>query len=269
MAGSPRKTIVFWLPGARVNTRESPSAVTSRSRYSVTVSLPGASQVSVYIPGCGPLERTRRFAGARMLGVAVAGVDGAPGVPVGVEGPSGVADGRPGEGVGEPFGSAVPLGRMGVALPLVGVTVAVSEGMTPGSMSGALPLSGVAVAVGDGVPGRVTWAGSPDGDTVTSAGRDGSGTEGTAGMNSGAGQAPTAVGVPPVPWSDGAAVVLPALPSTNSSPLTVSTAAYRLYHARSRIPGSGLAVSDSSGAITDRGLLSPYPAPQVDYSSSD
>src|SRR5581483_8838102 len=226
---------------------ESPSAVTSRSRYSVTVSLPGASQVSVYIPGCGPLERTRRFAGARMLGVAVAGVDGAPGVPVGVEGPSGVADGRPGEGVGEPFGSAVPLGRMGVALPL----------------------SGVAVAVGDGVPGRVTWAGSPDGDTVTSAGRDGSGTEGTAGMNSGAGQAPTAVGVPPVPWSDGAAVVLPALPSTNSSPLTVSTAAYRLYHARSRIPGSGLAVSDSSGAITDRGLLSPYPAPQVDYSSSD
>jgi hypothetical protein len=92
MAGSPRKTTVFWLPGARIRTRESPSAVISRSRYSVTVSLPGASQVSVYIPGCGPLETTRRFAGARMLGVAVAGVDGAPGVPVGVGELAGITD---------------------------------------------------------------------------------------------------------------------------------------------------------------------------------
>jgi hypothetical protein len=64
----------------------------------------------VYIPGCGPPETTRRFAGARMLGVAVAGVDGAPGVPVAVGGPAGIDNGRSGEGVGGPIGDVVAPG---------------------------------------------------------------------------------------------------------------------------------------------------------------
>src|ERR671933_226576 len=106
MAGSPRNTAVVWLPGTRRSTRDSPSAPTSRRRYSVTVSLPDGSQVSVYMPGCGPLEATRRFAGGRMPGVAVGVAVGTPGVPVAV----GDAVGAPG---GETDGIAGPPGARG------------------------------------------------------------------------------------------------------------------------------------------------------------
>src|SRR3954452_15445647 len=96
MAGSPRSTVVIWLPGPRCSTGESPSPPTCRTRYSVTVSLPDGSHVSVYIPGWGPLESTRRFAGARML-TAAAGA-GDRGTSVAPDSGAGVPGAAPGGG---------------------------------------------------------------------------------------------------------------------------------------------------------------------------
>src|SRR5919199_3496646 len=139
MAGSPRNTAVVWLPGTRRSSRVSPSAPTSRRRYSVTVSLPDGSQVSVYMPGCGPLESTRRFAGERTLVVAVGGVDWTPGVPVAV----GDAVGAPGGGADSMAG---PPGARGAI----------------GSPSGASPAS-VGVGLGVGVSGPSGASGASPG----------------------------------------------------------------------------------------------------------
>src|SRR5215208_3629908 len=126
MAGSPRSTTVIWLPGTRCSTGESPSAPTCRTRYSVTVSLPDGSQVSVYIPGGGPLESTRRFAGARMLTAAAGAGDG--GASVAPNSGAGVPGAAP--GVGGPLSGAGTAGSPPAAPAGVGDGVARGAGGT-------------------------------------------------------------------------------------------------------------------------------------------
>src|SRR3954453_21349863 len=130
MAGSPRRTAVIWLHGNPCSTGESPSAPTCRTRYSVTVSLPDGSQVSVYIPGWGPLESTRRFAGARMLGPAVGRDDGVASVAIG--GSAAATDKA--TGVGGPPSGAAPAGSPAGAPDGGGEGVVAVDAGSPGKL---------------------------------------------------------------------------------------------------------------------------------------
>jgi hypothetical protein len=89
------------------------------TRYSSTVSPAGGVQLSVYVPGCGPLDATCRLVGPGMLGVVVpVGVTAA--VVTVAAGALGVA--------AVPIGVGLRAGPVGV---LVGVVVAVGTPLGP------------------------------------------------------------------------------------------------------------------------------------------
>src|SRR5258707_4618156 len=71
MRGSTRKITPFWFPAARTRGSGVPLAGILCTRYSRTVLPAGGVQLSVYVPGCGPVDTTWRLVGPGKLGVLV------------------------------------------------------------------------------------------------------------------------------------------------------------------------------------------------------
>src|SRR5436309_8324812 len=71
MPGSTRTSTPAWFPAARTRGSGVPLAGMLWTRYSSTVRPAGGVQLSVYVPGCGPLDATCRLVGPGRLGVVV------------------------------------------------------------------------------------------------------------------------------------------------------------------------------------------------------
>src|SRR3954452_11796192 len=71
MRGSARTTALLWFPAVRARISGVPLAGTLCTRFSVIVMPTGGVQLTVYMPGCGPLDFTWRLVGPATLGVVV------------------------------------------------------------------------------------------------------------------------------------------------------------------------------------------------------
>src|SRR5262245_36856892 len=125
MRGSTRMATLLWFPAVRARVSGVPLTGTDCTWFSLTVMPAGAVQLSVYTPGCGPLDLTCKLVGPGILDVAVtAGVVMAV-VRVATTAPS---------TVGVPVAVGLPPSTVGVP---VGVAVAVGPPLIPWSVGAA------------------------------------------------------------------------------------------------------------------------------------